>query len=232
MRLATSNTLEWLGSWGAGESVHGRPAARRRLSRRSIWGYRVHRDAETRTKVRWMVFGALLSGDRGPLSVGYPRSDCWASADQRQRAGAAHPSASRSRLPSPFCATASLISTRSSTARWSMAASQVSSSPLCRDRDRAGRAASGAGQSADRARRHRSHRRALPAATIGTPAHWSTGCSLASGTIPTRCSRGLAEALRRRSLPRWCCQPSWRRWRRRSNYLPRSSRCARAITPG
>ena len=93
-----------------------------RLVAAVVWGYRVHRDAETRTKVRWMVFGALLSGIAGLLLWDIPAAVLGHSADQRQRAGVAHPPVSRSPSPSRFCATASSTSTPSSTARWSMAA--------------------------------------------------------------------------------------------------------------
>ena len=64
MRLATSNTLEWLGSWGSGESVLVVVLLASTVAA-VVWGYRVHRDSETRKKVRWIVFGALLSGVAG-----------------------------------------------------------------------------------------------------------------------------------------------------------------------
>ncbi|HEV8192666.1 MAG TPA: histidine kinase [Ktedonobacterales bacterium] len=61
MRVGMSNALDWLGSWGSGESalaVFLLIAAVAALT----WSYRVHRDVETRKKIRWIVFGALLCG--------------------------------------------------------------------------------------------------------------------------------------------------------------------------
>ena len=66
MRFGTATTLEWLGSWSAGQSAIVVMLLVAFVAA-VIWGYRVHRDAETRTKVRWMVFGALLSGIAGLL---------------------------------------------------------------------------------------------------------------------------------------------------------------------
>ncbi len=66
MRLGAGSTLEWLGSWSAGQSAIVVTLLVAFVVA-VIWGYRVHRDAETRTKVRWMVFGALLSGIAGLL---------------------------------------------------------------------------------------------------------------------------------------------------------------------
>jgi two-component system NarL family sensor kinase len=60
MRRGTSNTLEWWGSWGSGQSVLVVVLLASTVAA-LVWGYRVHRDPETRKQVRWIVFGLLFS---------------------------------------------------------------------------------------------------------------------------------------------------------------------------
>ncbi len=64
MRPGAASVLDWLGRWIPGESVLSVILLAATVAA-VVWGYRVHRDPETRAKVRWAVFGGLLCGISG-----------------------------------------------------------------------------------------------------------------------------------------------------------------------
>jgi signal transduction histidine kinase len=70
-RFGTSTALEWLGSWSSGP-IALVVALLSSMVAAVVWGYRAHRDPETRKKVRWMVFGALLCGVAGLILWNIP----------------------------------------------------------------------------------------------------------------------------------------------------------------
>jgi len=59
-----SSVLDWLGRWIPGESTLSVILLAATVVA-VVWGYRVHREPETRAKVRWVVFGGLLCGISG-----------------------------------------------------------------------------------------------------------------------------------------------------------------------
>ncbi len=64
--LTASNILLWLGQANAAENIMVVLLVVS-ITVAIIWGYRSNRDADTRRKIRWVVFGGLLSGLAGLL---------------------------------------------------------------------------------------------------------------------------------------------------------------------
>jgi two-component system NarL family sensor kinase len=77
-RLTSPNVPEWIGRANAGEDIIVLVLMLLIIVTIS-WTYRTNRDAETRAKIRWLVFGALISGISGlvlwqlpPVVLGHP----------------------------------------------------------------------------------------------------------------------------------------------------------------
>jgi two-component system, NarL family, sensor kinase len=70
-RAHSASALEWFGNWLPGESILAAMILLLTVTS-TAWNYRSHRDAETRTKIRWVVFGGLVSGILGLLLWNLP----------------------------------------------------------------------------------------------------------------------------------------------------------------
>lgn len=62
--LGSASILDWLGRWIPGESALAVILLAAMVAA-IVWSYCAYRDAETRQKIRWIVFGALVSGIAG-----------------------------------------------------------------------------------------------------------------------------------------------------------------------
>ena len=76
--LMSSNVLLWIGQSNAAENIFVVLLVAA-ITTTMVWSYRSNRDEETRRKIRWVVFGGLLSGLSGLLLweipgivLGYP----------------------------------------------------------------------------------------------------------------------------------------------------------------